>query len=217
MKRIIVIANQKGGVGKSTLSILLANYLAWKEQKVLLIDADIQRSVTTMRKNDKEFFGVEPPYDVIPIDIENPAKVKKVINNIEFDGTIIIDCPGNVRDEGLVSIFSAASMIVIPFEYEKISLEATTDFVALLNTIKQEMRFQANYLFIPNRVQANVGTSSEIALWRQCASMFNMVGQLLPRIPNRAILKRIDTYEITPAQRGLAGGVLEGILKAMEL
>ena len=29
--KIVVFANQKGGVGKSTLCILFANYLAWKK------------------------------------------------------------------------------------------------------------------------------------------------------------------------------------------
>lgn len=32
--RKVVFANQKGGVGKSTLCILFANYLAWKKQDV---------------------------------------------------------------------------------------------------------------------------------------------------------------------------------------
>ena len=40
--RKIVFANQKGGVGKSTLCILFANYLAWKKQQVCVIDTDLQ-------------------------------------------------------------------------------------------------------------------------------------------------------------------------------
>lgn len=39
--RKIVFANQKGGVGKSTLCILFANYLAWKKQQVCVIDTDL--------------------------------------------------------------------------------------------------------------------------------------------------------------------------------
>ena len=50
---VIVVANPKGGVGKSTLATNVAGYLARRGHQVMLGDADIQQSASA-------WLGMEP-------------------------------------------------------------------------------------------------------------------------------------------------------------
>lgn len=75
--RKVVFANQKGGVGKSTLCILFANYLAWKKQDVCVIDTDLQKTIKMYRKKDLELYpDAEEPYEVQDFDVQDPELMR---------------------------------------------------------------------------------------------------------------------------------------------
>ena len=71
MGRMIAVANQKGGVGKTTTSINLSACLAEKGKKVLLIDMDSQGNTTSglgLEKNELDKTIYEVLRDEIPVE-----------------------------------------------------------------------------------------------------------------------------------------------------
>ena len=84
MGRIIAIANQKGGVGKTTTAINLSACLAEKGQKVLAIDMDPQGNMTSGLGLDKDDID-KTIYDMIIGESEIEAVIKKeTIENLDI-------------------------------------------------------------------------------------------------------------------------------------
>ena len=120
MGKIIALANQKGGVGKTTTTINLAASLATLEKKVLVVDADPQANASSG-------LGVDIKQSECTIYecIIDRANVQDAILDTEIDSLKVISSH--------INLVGAADSVIIPVQAEYFALEGISK---LLNTIK---------------------------------------------------------------------------------
>ena len=215
----IVFANQKGGVGKSTLCMLFANYLAWKKQDVCLIDTDLQKTIMMQRKKDRAIYDdMEEPYTVQDFDVQDPELMQQLMESAsQTEGFVLFDSPGNVSEDGLVPMFTGADFIICPYEYEEKTLDSTGTFIQVINALRQTTpEMTARLFFVPNRIDVRIGTADELRMWKQTDAIFKQLGAVTPRITARASLKRINTLEISASQRDAVKGAFDFMIRRIK-
>jgi len=113
LAKVIAIANQKGGVGKTTTAVNLSACLAYKGKKVMIIDVDPQGNTTSGLGVDKQ--NIEKSiYEVIINDenIEN-ALMPTMVGNLFI-------CPSNIQLVGaeveLVSVISRETRLKVALQ-----------------------------------------------------------------------------------------------------
>lgn len=110
--KIIAVVNQKGGSGKTTLSMQLAGALARRGNKVLVVDADPQGTATrwaATAEDEKPF-----PASVIGLSAASAKvhrEVKKFVDDYQY---IIIDCPPAADSPVPQSALLIADLALVP-------------------------------------------------------------------------------------------------------
>ena len=135
--KLIEFGNQKGGVGKSTIASMLANYmLKERSSEVIVIDCDdMQRSLNEERARELAVITKENPkfdfnsiYKIVKIaSKEFPKYYYDNLKN-EFD-IVIVDFPGNIKQEGVISSHSLCDVIIVPFNLTGKDIASTQIFI----------------------------------------------------------------------------------------
>lgn len=188
--RIVIVSNLKGGCGKSTVCLAMASWLAARRMPVAVVDADLQQTLFRMRQAE---VAARPeaaiPWQVAALDITDVRRVRAVVERLRsVPGYVLVDCPGNLSDEGLRPIIEAADMVVTPFSYDRFSLDSTGIFVKVLRHLSQAPLF-----FVPNRIIATEGGAEYNARRDNCARVFGQIGTVTPRIKQAVAMSRLTT------------------------
>jgi len=199
---VIIIGNQKGGAGKSTLTVLLANYLTEiRGCNVTVLDMDYQQSIFQKFEKAKILENAEP-YQVLDYSLQDFPKLAGTIKNNPKD-IVLIDLPGRLDDDGLIKVFQAADVAICPFSYDEFSFESTVPFALVLKKIKPDVQV----LFVPNRIKANV----RYEIRDEVNEQLNQIGIVTSPIGDRIDFQRINTYQTPLAVQAVIMPVFEQI------
>lgn len=221
--RIIVVSNQKGGAGKSTICMLLANYLTkyYRLPVGAIIDTDFQKSISKKRDEDKKRYEgalLTSPYQVVSYSLSNSQQIPEFIEQLRQTGhTYIIDTPGSLNDNGVFAFLALADFIICPFDFSELSLSSTTEFLFYWQNLKDEAQKETGFeiktrmILVPCLKPKGVGTIDEKELWSKIKVEFEKRYYVAPEIPNSTAIRRADTMDITPGQMKVAGETLNYI------
>lgn len=122
---VIVIANPKGGVGKSTFSTNLAGYFAAQGHKVMLGDADAQQSSRTWLSLRPANLRPISAWEISDGHIVKPPK-----------GTthIVIDTPAGLKGSKLDAVLKLADKVIVPLQPSIFDILATEEFLKKLGS-----------------------------------------------------------------------------------
>lgn len=197
--KIVLFSNIKGGVGKSSLCSLFATYCAEKGIPTAVVDADLQQSLIRQRERELKTAGeeVQEPWQLISLDTSDVKGVENMMENLKtIPGWILVDCPGNLNDNGLLPVFKAADAVVVPISYEDIVVDATSVFIQVFKKISD-----ATLCFLPNRINDSEGTKTEREQRVETIKILGQLGMVTPRIKQGVAIKRfstlyaLDTYQ----------------------
>ncbi|MDT8999298.1 ParA family protein [Paucibacter sp. APW11] len=126
---VILVANPKGGVGKSTLASNVAGYLARQGHGVALGDADVQQS-------SRQWLALRPAElpAILPLDIDG----KQVARPPKGVSHVVLDTPAGLHGKRLAALHAIADRVLIPLQPSLFDIQATYAFVQTLHDLRRD-------------------------------------------------------------------------------
>lgn len=152
----IAVVNAKGGAGKSTISIALADVLAELGERVLLVDMDTRKNVMAWWKDCADKGLSRPNLEVASLFEADLLDVAAAQIFPQYDA-VIFDTPGYVSDVTGPSI-ALSSVIVSPVQMSKREIEGAFDASKLMKSQIGAGRLQAAipHILVPTRINMTV-------------------------------------------------------------
>jgi chromosome partitioning protein len=153
---IISVINQKGGVGKTTLSISLAAALAGRKMRVLLVDADPQGSaldwIAVRGEENAPFAAVGIPKPILHVELPKMAK--------DYDA-MIIDGPPRIYEVARSAVMASDAVLipVLPSQFDVWAAEETVKLLEQCAAYKEGLKAA----FVINRKIANTAIGRDVA------------------------------------------------------
>ena len=150
---LIVVANPKGGVGKSTLSTNLAAYFAAQGEWVGLADIDSQQSARTWLTLRSPALPAIEAWDFDP---KAPTRPPKGLEHV------VLDTPAGVREKYLEGVLGVADKIIVPLQPSLFDILATQAFLERLSKEKAVRRGTLQIGIVGMRVDARTRSAEQL-------------------------------------------------------
>lgn len=177
---IITIGNQKGGCGKSTVTMNLALGTAALKYSTALIDADIQKScLETLQGHEKENLTT----------YESGEGVHRLAKSLQ-DDFIFIDTPPH-SDTVMYQAIAVADLVIIPLQPSPLDIRSARRTVALCLEIEEKLGKQIVCYFLLNKINPRTTLGREVA--GHLAEMYR-IPIMETRLQNRILYQQALIY-----------------------
>ncbi len=134
---VIVVANPKGGVGKSTFATNLAGYFAAQGHKVMLGDTDVQQS-------SRAWLALRPQAlpEICAWDIEDGHVAKPPKGTTH----IVLDTPAGFGGKRFDKVMQIADKVIVPLQPSMFDILATQEFLERLAERKKKKQVDVGVL-----------------------------------------------------------------------
>lgn len=149
----ILIANPKGGVGKSTIATNLAGWFAKNNKRVMLGDVDRQQS-------SRAWLSIRSP--ALPFistwQVEPGKRARPPVDVTH----VVLDSPAGLHGKKLVELLRQVDRVIVPIQPSLFDIFATRQFLADLLATKQYRKESLQVAVVGMRVDARTRASGEL-------------------------------------------------------